>query len=73
MARQNEKKWFAQDYTRQMSDKTYESSIRKAEIEKACLDGRDLADRTMLDKICNWLEYNAHSYRGLPGFMWQGI
>ena len=47
MSRQAEKINFADEYTRQVNDKTYESSIRKAEISKACLDAIDWADRTM--------------------------
>lgn len=68
MSRQAEKINFADEYTRQVNDKTYESSIRKAEINKACLDAIDWADRTMLDKICNWIEYNAYLYEGISGY-----
>ena len=65
MTRKEEINDFIHDYLEQYNGDSYEAY---AEIARACLNAIEWANRTMLDRVCDWVEENHTLYEGVSGY-----
>ena len=58
MTRKEEINDFIHDYLEQYNGDSYEAYAEKEDIARACLSAIEWANRTMLDRVCEWVEEN---------------
>lgn len=61
MTRKEEREQFAKEQVKG-AEKLYGYKYSIEDVECACLSGAEWADKTMLDKVCKWLEENTPNY-----------
>lgn len=67
MTRKEEINDFIANYLEQYNGDSYEAYAEKEDIASACQNAIEWANRTMLDKVCEWIEENHALYEGVPG------
>ena len=68
MTRKEEINDFIHDYLEQYNGDSYEAYAEKEDIARACLNAIEWASRTMLDRVCDWVEENHTLYEGVSGY-----
>lgn len=59
---------FIANYLEQYNGDSYEACAEKEDIARACKEAIEWANRTMLDKACEWIEENHTLYMGVGGY-----
>lgn len=68
MTRKEEINDFIASYLEQYNGDSYEAYAEKEDIARACLSAIEWANRTMLDRVCEWVEENHTLYEGVSDY-----
>lgn len=62
MTRKEERNDFIKSYLENYNGDSYEASAEREDIGTACNAAINWADKTMIEKACNWLKHNINYF-----------
>lgn len=68
MERKQEMNEFIAEYVKNYDGDSYEASAEQEDIANACKSSIQWADKTMIDKVCEWIEENHTLNEGVSGY-----